>query len=95
MRQYNFSLLSIGSLATGLLLLTLLPAAMAQMPMSPTSPGNVNDNNPNMMPNNNPNMPAYGTQPGGNTGSENSEQMLEQTMFGNLRRNFDVENDLS
>ena len=95
MRRYNFSVLSIGSLATGLLLLTLASAAMAQMQMSPTSPGNVNDNNPNMMKNNNPNMPAYGTEPGGNTGSQNGEDMLEQTLFGNLRRNFDAENDLS
>ncbi|MFZ0516354.1 MAG: DUF4142 domain-containing protein [Acidobacteriaceae bacterium] len=97
MKRHNFRLLSIRSLAAGLLLLTLAPAAMAQMqaPMGATSPGNMNGNNPNMMPNNNPNMPAYGTQPGGITGSQNGAQMLEQSMFGNLRRNFDVENDLS
>ena len=40
MKRHNFRLLSIRSLAAGLLLLTLAPAAMAQMqaPMGATSP---------------------------------------------------------
>lgn len=80
-----FNFLKASLLAPGLLLLTMAPAALAQMhggaPMGGSSPSNMN---------NNPNMP-----PGGPLGSQNSDQMVEQNMFGNLRRNFDVENDLS
>ena len=80
-----FNFLKASLLAPGLLLLTMTPAALAQMhggaPMGGSSPSNMN---------NNPNMP-----PGAPLGSQNSDQMVEQNMFGNLRRNFDVENDLS
>ncbi|HTU49054.1 MAG TPA: DUF4142 domain-containing protein [Acidobacteriaceae bacterium] len=84
----KFNFLKVSFLASGLLLLTLAPAALAQMhggaPMG-GSPSNMN---------NNPNMPSNGMQPGP-MGTQNSDTMAEQNMFGNLRRNFDVENDLS
>jgi predicted outer membrane protein len=81
-----------GLLAPGLLLLTLTPGAMAQMhgsaPMGGSSPNN-NMNNPNG------NMGPDGMQPGGPGGALSTDQMVEQNAFGNLRRNLDVENDLS
>lgn len=79
-------------LGPGLLLLTLTPGAMAQMhggaPMGGSSP-NSNMNNPNG------NMAPDGMQPGAPMGALSSDQIAEQNMFGNLRRNFDVENNLS
>jgi predicted outer membrane protein len=78
-------------LAPGLLLLTLASGALAQMhggaPMGSSTNSNMNNNNPNMSPD--------GMQPNGTMGQQSSDQMAEQNMFGNLRRNFDVENDLS
>ena len=84
MWRNNFSFFRLGSLATGLLLLTLTPAVLAQMhgggaPMGGT-PNSMNNNNNNMAPGMSP---------------ENSDQMMERNMFGNLRRNFDVETKLS
>jgi len=84
MWRNNFSFFRAGSLATGLLLLTLAPGALAQMhgggaPMGGT-PNSMNNNNNNMAPGMSP---------------ENSDQMMERNMFGNLRRNFDVETKLS
>ena len=79
-------------LVPGLLLLTLTPGAMAQMhgsaPMGGSSPNN-NMNNPNG------NMGPDGMQPGGPGGALSADQMVEQNTFGNLRRNLDVESDLS
>ena len=90
MRRYNFSFLSMGSLVFGALLLTLAPAA-AQMhgntPMGGT-PNNMNNINNN-------DMAPDGMQPSGPRTPENQEQMMERNAFGNLRRDFDVENDLS
>jgi len=93
MKQKNaFSFLSAGLLAAGLLLLTMTPAARAQMnggaPMGGGAPNN-NMNNPNG------NMSPDGMQPTGPMGPQNNEQMMERNAFGNLRRNFDVENELS
>ncbi|MGC1872359.1 MAG: DUF4142 domain-containing protein [Acidobacteriaceae bacterium] len=82
------NLLKVSLLAPGLLLLTLVPAARAQMhggaPMG-GAPNNMN----------NPNTPPNGMQPNGPMGALSNDQMAEQNMFGNLRRNFDVENDMS
>lgn len=81
-----------GCLAAGFLLLTLTPGALAQMhpsaPMGGASP-NSNMNNPNG------NMAPDGMQPGAPGGALSNDQIAEQNMFGNLRRNFDVENNLS
>ncbi len=89
-KHCNF--LKAGLLAPGLLLLTMAPAARAQMhggaPMGGSAPSN-NMNNPNG------NMSPDGMQPNGLMGPENNEQMMERNTFGNLRRNFDVENALS
>ena len=78
-------------LAPGLLLLTMTPAALAQMhgaaPMGGT-PNSMNNNSNN-------NMAPDGMQPTGPMGAQNSDQMMERNTFGNLRRNFDVENRLS
>jgi len=80
-------------LAPGLLLLSLSPAALAQMhgnaPMGGSTPNN-NMNNNNMN-----NMAPDGMQPNGPMSPQNNEQMIERNTFGNLRRNMDVENDLS
>ncbi len=88
----HFNFLKAGLLAAGLLLLTITPLARAQMhggaPMGGASP-NSNMNNPNG------NMSPDGVQPPGTSGMQNNDMMVEQNMFGNLRRNFDVENDLS
>jgi predicted outer membrane protein len=85
----HFDFLRASLLAPGLLLLTMMPAALAQMhgnaPMG-GAPNNMN-NNPNMSPN--------GMQPNAPMGAQNSDQIAEQNMFGNLRRNFDVETRLS
>jgi predicted outer membrane protein len=79
-----------GSSVFGVLLLTLAPA-VAQMhgntPMS-GAPNSMNNNSNN-------NMSPDGMQPNGPMGMRNDDQMVEQNMFGNLRRNFDVENELS
>ncbi|MFZ0516353.1 MAG: DUF4142 domain-containing protein [Acidobacteriaceae bacterium] len=87
----HFNFLKASFLAAGLLLLTMTPAGLAQMhggaPMGGASPNNMNNNNPN--------MPPDGMQPGGTMGALSADQIAEQNMFGNLRRNFDVENDLS
>ena len=40
-------------------------------------------------------MGPDGMQPGGPGGALSTDQMVEQNAFGNLRRNLDVENDLS
>ena len=88
----HFNFLKASLLAAGLLLLTMTPAARAQMhggaPMGGASP-NSNMNNPNG------NMSPDGMQPPGAAGSQSSEQMMVRNTFGNLRRNFDVENKLS
>ncbi|MGB8477376.1 MAG: DUF4142 domain-containing protein [Acidobacteriaceae bacterium] len=88
----HFNFLKASLLAPGLLLLTMTPAAMAQMhgsaPMG-GAPANNNMNNPNG------NMGPDGMQPPGTMGSQSSDQMMERNAFGNLRRNFDVENRLS
>lgn len=87
----HFNFLKASLLAPGLLLLTLTPAALAQMHGNAPMGGSANNpNNPN-----NPNMSPDGMQPNGAMGSQNRDQTVEQNMFGNLRRNFDVENDLS
>lgn len=87
----RFNFLQASLLAPGLLLLTLTPAAVAQMhggaPMGGTANSNMNNPNGNMAPD--------GMQPTGPMGAQNSDQMMERNTFGNLRRNFDVENDLS
>ena len=79
-------------LAPTVLVLAMTPAAFSQMrpsaPMGGTTP-NSNMNNPNG------NMPPDGMQPGAPGGALSNDQIAEQNMFGNLRRNFDVENDLS
>jgi predicted outer membrane protein len=87
--RLNF--LKAGLLAPGLLLLAFSPAAQAQMHGSAPMGGGSN----NMNNNNNNNMSPDGMQPNGTMGPMNSDQMAEQNMFGNLRRNFDVENNLS
>jgi predicted outer membrane protein len=78
-----------GSLVLGALLLAQVPAAVGQMhapaPMGGTS-NNMNNNN---------DMAPDGMQPIGPLAPQNSEQMIERNTFGNLRRNFDVENNLS
>jgi predicted outer membrane protein len=89
MRRSNFSFLKVGSLATGLWLLTFAPGAMAQMH------GNAPMGGANNNMNNNNNMSPDGMQPNGPTAPQSNEQMIERNTFGNLRRNFDVENDLS
>lgn len=89
-RHLNFVDASL--LASGLLLLALTPGALAQMhggaPMGGSSPNN-NMNNPNG------NMAPDGMQPGAPGGALSNDQIAEQNMFGNLRRNIDVENNLS
>lgn len=88
MRRNKFSFLTIGSLA--LLLSTTTPAVLAQMhPGAPMggAPNNMNSPSGNMSPDE--------MRRNGMMGSQNADQMIEQRMFGNLRRNFDVENDLS
>jgi predicted outer membrane protein len=89
MRRDNFSFLSVASLVVGALLSTLAPAAVGQMhaPASMSGASNMNNNNNNMAPD--------GMQPSGPRAPENNEQMMERNTFGNLRRDFDVENDLS
>lgn len=88
----HFNFLQASLLAPGLLLLTMTPAARAQMhggaPMGATSP-NSNMNNPNS------NMSPDGMQPPGTMGSQSTEQLMERNTFGNLRRDFDVETELS
>ncbi|MHB1675012.1 MAG: DUF4142 domain-containing protein [Acidobacteriaceae bacterium] len=90
--RMHCNFLKAGLLAAGLLLLTMTPAARAQMnggaPMGGGAPTN-NMNNPNG------NMAPDGMQPTGPMAPENKEQMMERNTFGNLRRNFDVENELS
>src|ERR1035437_2931991 len=86
----HFNFLQASVLAPGLLLLTLTPAALAQMhgntPMGGT-PNNMNNTNNNISPD--------GMQPNVSTAPLNSEQMMERNAFCNLRRNFDVETELS
>lgn len=88
----DFDFLRASLFAPGLLLLTLTPVALAQIhgaaPMGGT-PATNNMNNPNST------MSPDGMQPPGSVGSQSSEQMMVRNTFGNLRRNFDVENRLS
>ena len=88
----HFNFLKASLLAPGILLLTLTPGALAQMhggaPMGGSTNSNMNNSNNN-------NMSPDGMQPNGTGGPQNADQIVEQNMFGNLRRNFDVENDLS
>jgi predicted outer membrane protein len=77
-------------LAPTVLVLAMTPAAFSQM--RPTTPMG---GSPNNMNNPNGNMSPDGMQPGAPGGALSSDQIAEQNMFGNLRRNFDVENDLS
>jgi predicted outer membrane protein len=89
-RRNNFNFLKASLLVPGLLLLTMTPGALAQMHGgAPTggAPNNMNNPNGNMSPD--------GMQPNGSTAPLNSEQMMERNAFGNLRRNFDVETELS
>lgn len=90
--RHYFNFLGAGLFAPGLLLLTMTSTALAQMhpgaPMGGASP-NSNMNNPNG------NMSQNGTPPNGPMGAQSSDQMMERNMFGNLRRNFDVETKLS
>jgi predicted outer membrane protein len=88
MWRKNFSFLTAGSLA--LLLLTMAPAALAQTHGSAPMGGA-----PNNMNNPNGNMAPDGFRPPGPMGTQSNDQMIEQNMFGNLRRNFDVESRLS
>jgi predicted outer membrane protein len=88
--KIHLNFLKASLLAPGLLLLTLAPAALAQMHGSAPM-GGANNN----MNNNNNNMSPDGMQPNGPMAPQNNEQMMERNTFGNLRRNFDVENDLS
>lgn len=93
-QKNNFSFLRAGLLAAGLLLLPVTPAVLAQMhgggaPMGGPPPGGINNNNMNN------NMPPDGLQPNGPNAPQNNVQMIEHNTFGNLRRNFDVETDLS
>jgi predicted outer membrane protein len=85
----HFNFLKASLLAPGLLLLTLTPGALAQMH------GNAPMAGPPAPMNNNNNMSPDGMQPNGPPTQQNADQIAEQNMFGNLRRNFDVENDLS
>ena len=88
----HFKFLKAGCLAAGLLLLTWTPGAMAQMhPSAPMGGASSNMNNSN----NNNNMAPDGMQPGAPGGSLSNDQIAEQNMYGNLRRNFDVETSLS
>jgi predicted outer membrane protein len=89
-RRSKFNFLNASLLAAGLLLLTMTPGALAQMHAgAPMGGANNNMNNPNN------NMSPDGMQPNGMTGPQNSEDMMERNAFGNLRRNFDVETELS
>jgi predicted outer membrane protein len=87
----NFSFLRAALLAPGLLLLTMTPAVLAQMhggaPMG-GAPGNMNNTREN-------NMSPDGLQPNGPNAPQNNVEMIEHNTFGRLRRNFDVETDLS
>ena len=92
MRRNNFSFVKVGRLATGLLLLAVAPVGLAQMqgggaPMG-GAPGGMNRNS-------NTNMSPDGMQPNGHMAPQSSEEMMERNTFGNFRRNFDVENQLS
>jgi predicted outer membrane protein len=93
-QKNNFSFLMAGLLAPGLLLLTMTPPVLAQMhgggaPMGGSPNSNMNNNNMNN------NMSPDGMQPNGPNAPQNNTQMIEHNTFGNLRRNFDVETDLS
>src|ERR1039458_2237319 len=85
----HFDFLKASLLAPGLLLLTMTPTVQGQMhgsaPMGGASNSNMNNNN----------LSPDGMQPNGSTAPLNSEQMMERNAFGNLRRNFDVETELS
>ncbi|HZC43921.1 MAG TPA: DUF4142 domain-containing protein [Acidobacteriaceae bacterium] len=87
----RFNFLTASLLAPGLLFLTITPAALAQVrpgaPMGGTNNNNMNNPNGNMAPD--------GMQPNGPTGPLSSDQMMQRNTFGNLRRNFDVEDRLS
>lgn len=84
----NVSFLKASLLAPGLLLLAMTPAARAQMhggaPMGATPNSNMNNN-----------MAPDGMQPPGTMGPQNNDQMMERNTFGNLRRDLDVETELS
>lgn len=90
-QKSNFSFLKAGLLAPALLLLTMTPAALAQMHGGASMGGAPN----NGMNNSNNNMSPDGMQPNGPTSPENNQEMIERTTFDNLRRNSDVETDLS
>jgi predicted outer membrane protein len=86
----NFNFLNASLLASGLLLLTMTPGALAQMHgTAPMGGANNMNNNPNN------NMSPDGMQPNGLPGSQSNEDMVERNAFGNLHRNLDVETDLS
>jgi predicted outer membrane protein len=87
----NFSFFRAGLLTAGLLLLTMTPPARAQMHGGAPMGGQPNNNMNNM----NNNMAPDGMQPNGLNAPQNNTQMIEHNTFGNLRRNFDVETDLS
>jgi predicted outer membrane protein len=86
-----FNFVKASLLAPGMLLLALAPGALAQAHGSAPMGGNSNSN----MNNPNGNMGPDGMQPPGSIGAQSNDQIVEQNAFGNLRRNFDVENDLS
>jgi predicted outer membrane protein len=88
-RRTNFNFLNASLLASVLMLLTMTPGALAQMhggaPMGGAPNNNINNNN----------ISPDGMQPNGPSTPQSAEQMMERNTFGNLRRNFDVENELS
>jgi predicted outer membrane protein len=90
-QKNNFSFLMAGLLAAGLLPLTVTPPALAQMHGGGAPMGGAASN----MNNRENGMPPDGLQPNGLNAPQNNTQMIEHNTFGNLRRNFDVETDLS
>jgi predicted outer membrane protein len=81
-----------GLLAAGLLPLTMTSPLLAQMhgggaPAGGGATSNMNNRENGISPD--------GMQPNGLNAPENNTQMIEHNTFGNLRRNFDVETDLS
>ena len=89
MKRNDFSFFRAGLLAAGLLLLTTTPLVVAQMRGSTPTGGPPNNGM------NNNNQPPDGMQPNGPVAPQNNVQMIERNTFGNLRRNFNVETDLS
>ncbi|MGH9615613.1 MAG: DUF4142 domain-containing protein [Acidobacteriaceae bacterium] len=82
-------------LVPALMLLTIMPAAIAQM-HGGSMGGSQNSSPNNNMNNPNGTMAPDGMQPmGAPNSAQNAEQMMQRNIFDNLRRNFDVETKLS